>query len=189
MLNDGFVDQDSKDEKDELMFPGMAGPHYIYKYPRPSVTTDIVLFYVDLDSYSRKPYVLLIKRGDKTEACAGMWALPGGYMEIDETLVCAARRELEEETGINLYVSELNLVGVYDKVDRDDRGRVLTVAYGIRVHKKVEVKPKEGFENEISDYRWVNLFADIINDDYALDIAFDHRKIIRDAYNMMETNL
>lgn len=167
----------------------VVSKEYMYKFPRPAITVDVTVFYNNMNDWDAVPHALLIKRGDKTEACAGMWALPGGYMEIDETLTHAAVRELGEETGIEVYPTELKLVGVYDKVDRDKRGRVLTVAYTVRVHEKVEVKPKEGFEDEIADYKWVDLFADIINDQYALDIAFDHRRIIRDAYNLMEKNL
>ena len=157
-----------------------AGKKYVYDYPRPSVTTDVVVFAED-DSFYEELKVLLIKRGNKTEACPDMWALPGGYMEIDEELKVAAVRELHEETGIYLTQYDLNLVGVYDKVDRDKRGRVLTVAYYATTYDKQNVRPKKGFEHEISDYKWIKVLTDVFNTD--MELAFDHRRIIMDAYN------
>ncbi len=171
-----------ENDKQEQMFPAI-GDEFIYQYARPSVTTDVVVF---LEQLNEEVEVLLIKRGDKTEACASMWALPGGYMEIDETTRVAAARELLEETGLNVYLNELKLVGVYDKVDRDKRGRVITVAYTVRIHKKAEVRPTEGFEEEVSEYKWANLYKDIINNSDC-ELAFDHEQIIKDAYEQMGT--
>lgn len=169
------------DEK--ASFPGMAGPHFIYDHPRPSVTTDVVVF---IEPLNEEVEVLLIKRGDKTEACAGMWAIPGGYMGIDEELKASAVRELEEETGIYVTQYDLKLVDIYDKVDRDTRGRVLTVAYCVTTYDRCNIKPKAGFENEVSNYKWIKVLTDLVNTD--LELAFDHRRIISDAYHSIEWN-
>ncbi|WP_116126601.1 NUDIX hydrolase [Lewinella sp. IMCC34183] len=93
-----------------------------YKHPRPSVTTDVVVF-----GYDGGPELklLLIQRGG--EPFKGQWALPGGFVEMDEDLEAGALRELEEETGVkNLYVEQLFTFGA---PDRDPRGRVISVAH------------------------------------------------------------
>ena len=94
---------------------------YTYNYPHPAVTADCLVF-ARTDEGMK---LLLIQR--KNEPCKGKWAFPGGFMDIDETTVDAARRELKEETG--LVVGELHRVGIFDAVDRDPRERIITVAY------------------------------------------------------------
>ena len=79
--------------------------------------------------------VLLIQRGD--EPYKGCWAFPGGFMNMDETTEQCAIRELEEETG--LKVNEVHQIGAYSKVDRDPRGRTITVAYLAIIEKPVSV--------------------------------------------------
>lgn len=79
--------------------------------------------------------VLLIQRGD--EPYKGCWAFPGGFMNMDETTEQCAIRELEEETG--LEVNEVHQIGAYSKVDRDPRGRTITVAYLAIIEKPVSV--------------------------------------------------
>ena len=97
---------------------------YTYKYPRPAVTADCVVM-----TKEERPQVLLIQRGfDPVKGC---WAFPGGFMNMDETTEQSAIRELEEETG--LVVTELHQIGAYSKVDRDPRGRTITVAYLVLV--------------------------------------------------------
>jgi 8-oxo-dGTP diphosphatase len=94
---------------------------YTYKYPRPALTVDIVV----LGDYDTKPQILLVKRGQPP--FLDHWALPGGFVELDETLDDAARRELEEETGLkNIEVEQFYTFG---KIDRDPRERVVSVAY------------------------------------------------------------
>lgn len=93
---------------------------YTYKYPRPAVTADCVVM-----TKETVPQVLLIERG--ADPYKGCWAFPGGFMNMDETTEQCAIRELEEETGMK--VSELHQIGAYSKVDRDPRGRTITVAY------------------------------------------------------------
>ena len=93
---------------------------YTYKYPRPAVTADCVVM-----TNEPLPKVLLIQRG--ADPFKGAWAFPGGFMNMDETTEECAIRELEEETG--LKVTAVDQIGEYSKVDRDPRGRTITVAY------------------------------------------------------------
>ena len=94
---------------------------FAYKYPHPAVTVDCVIF--GLDEGDLK--VLLIERD--LEPFKGSWALPGGFVRMDEDLEEAARRELEEETGLRkLYIEQL---GAFGAPGRDPRERVVTVAY------------------------------------------------------------
>lgn len=94
---------------------------YSYEYPRPALTVDCVIF--GLDGQSLK--VLLIQRAH--DPYAGYWALPGGFVDMDEDLQTAALRELEEETGVkNVFIEQLYSFGA---PDRDPRGRVVSVAY------------------------------------------------------------
>ena len=93
---------------------------YTYKYPRPTVTADCIVM-----TNEPQPKVLLIQRG--AAPFKGAWAFPGGFMNMDETTEQCAIRELEEETG--LKVATVHQVGAYSKVDRDPRGRTITVAY------------------------------------------------------------
>ena len=93
---------------------------YTYKYPRPAVTADCIVI-----TREAEPKVLLIQRG--SEPFKGRWAFPGGFMNMDETTEQCAICELEEETG--LHVNNVVQIGAYSKVDRDPRGRTVTVAY------------------------------------------------------------
>src|SRR5262249_54288953 len=98
----------------------MANQTFTYPYPRPQVTVDIALV-----SREASPRVLLIRRAK--DPFAGSWAFPGGFMDMDETLETAARRELKEETG--LAIGRLEFLGVYDAIGRDPRGRTISAAF------------------------------------------------------------
>ncbi|XAM00089.1 NUDIX domain-containing protein [Phycisphaeraceae bacterium D3-23] len=92
-----------------------------YEYPRAALTVDIVVFALDDEDLK----VMLIERD--LEPFAGQWALPGGFVRVDETLDTAARRELEEETGLrDIFLEQLYS---FSEIDRDPRERVITVAY------------------------------------------------------------
>ena len=94
---------------------------YTYDYPRPALTVDCVVFGIDDEDLK----VLLIERN--LEPFMGAWALPGGFVHMEETLIEAARRELREETGLErVFLEQLFTFG---EVDRDPRGRVVSVAY------------------------------------------------------------
>ena len=144
---------------------------YTYKYPRPAVTADCIVI-----TKEAEPKVLLIERGDNP--FKGCWAFPGGFMNMDETTEQCAIRELEEETG--LKVSKVYQIGAYSKVDRDPRGRTVTVAYLAIVNKPIAVSGQD----DAAKAEWFSLSA-------LPQLAFDHADIMRDAirlYNqLMET--
>lgn len=91
---------------------------YTYQYPRPAVTVDAILI-------SKRNSVLLIERG--REPYKGKWALPGGFIDMDEPLEVACQRELEEETGIR--VGELTQFKAFGAVNRDPRHRTISVLF------------------------------------------------------------
>lgn len=138
---------------------------YTYKYPRPSVTADCVVITKESD-----PQVLLIQRGG--EPFKGRWAFPGGFMEMDETTEQCAIRELEEETG--LRITEVKQIGAYSKVDRDPRGRTITVAYLARIDVPIDVKGLDDAANA----QWFPLSS-------LPQLAFDHADIMKDAIAMI----
>ena len=107
---------------------------YTYKYPRPAVTADCVVI-----TKEAEPKVLLIQRGG--EPFKGCWAFPGGFMDMDETTEQCAIRELAEETG--MVVTSVYQVGAYSKVDRDPRGRTVSVVYLAIVDSPVAVTGKD----------------------------------------------
>ncbi|MBQ9651501.1 MAG: NUDIX hydrolase [Prevotella sp.] len=134
---------------------------YTYKYPRPSVTADCIVI-----TREPEPRVLLIKRGNYP--FKGHWAFPGGFMNMDETTEQCAIRELEEETG--LRVTEVRHVGVYSKVDRDPRGRVVTATYLARIDQPAEVVGSD----DAAQAQWFPISA-------LPPLAFDHEDMMRDA--------
>jgi 8-oxo-dGTP diphosphatase len=134
---------------------------YTYKYPRPAVTADCVVITDEVE-----PKVLLIQRGD--QPFKGGWAFPGGFMNMDETTEQCAVRELEEETGLRL--SKIQQIGAYSKVDRDPRGRTITVAYLAIVDTPVAVTGQD----DAAKAEWWPLSSLPI-------LAFDHDEIISDA--------
>lgn len=94
---------------------------YTYQYPRAALTADIVVYGFD----GRQLHILLVERG--YPPFKGFWALPGGFMRMDETIDACAKRELQEETGLNdVYLRQF---GVFSAIRRDPRERVVTVAY------------------------------------------------------------
>lgn len=136
---------------------------YTYDYPRPMVTVDSLIFSIKPNSSK----ILLIQR-DK-EPFEGFWALPGGFIEMDETLLESAIRELQEETG--LYNIELTQLYTFGNPGRDPRGRTITtVFYGFADEEKVIIKAD-------SDARNANWF-DIKN---LPKLAFDHNIVVEYA--------
>ena len=134
---------------------------YTYKYPRPAVTADCVVVTKDAT-----PKVLLIERG--ADPFKGCWAFPGGFLNMDETTEQCAIRELEEETG--LQVTEFHQIGAYSKVDRDPRGRTVTVAYLAIVDEPNAVSGRDDATKAV----WWPI-------DTLPPLAFDHEDIMQDA--------
>lgn len=145
---------------------------YSYDYPRPTLTVDIVVFSV----CDNQLQVLLIQRG--TEPFKGMWALPGGHVEIKEALETAALRELQEETGVqDAYLEQLYTYG--DPL-RDPRGRVISVAYFSLIPSCNTIRIEGG-----SDATSANWFP---VDNLPL-LAFDHTDIIAYATRRLRYKL
>ena len=140
---------------------------YTYKYPRPAVTGDCIVITKEANAK-----VLLIQRGD--EPYKGCWAFPGGFMNMDETTEQCAIRELEEETG--LKVNEVHQIGAYSKVNRDPRGRTVTVAYLAVIDKPISVVGQD----DAAKAEWWPLSA-------LPQLAFDHDEIIKDAICLYTT--
>ena len=134
---------------------------YTYKYPRPAVTADSVVI-----TNEAEPKVLLIERG--ADPYKGCWAFPGGFLNMDETTEQCAVRELEEETGMK--IQGLQQIGAYSKVDRDPRGRTITVAYLAIIDSPCEVIGQD----DAAKAQWFPL-------DALPKLAFDHDEIISDA--------
>ena len=137
---------------------------YTYEYPRPAVTADCIVI-----ARETEPKVLLIQRGD--EPFKGAWAFPGGFMDMDETTEQCAVRELEEETGLRL--SKIQQIGAYSKVDRDPRGRTVTVAYLAIVDEPIAVTGQD----DAAMAEWFPI-------DALPPLAFDHEDIMRDAISL-----
>jgi 8-oxo-dGTP diphosphatase len=127
--------------------------------PTPALTTDCVLFTPDGQT-------LLIRR--KNDPFAGGYALPGGFVEIGETVETGCRREVLEETG--LEVGDLTLVGVYSDPMRDPRGHTVSIAYATLL--RSNAAPKAGSDA---------LSAEWISNWRSLALAFDHAQILTDA--------
>ena len=141
---------------------------YTYKYPRPAVTADCVVI-----TKENEQKVLLIQRG--FEPYKGCWAFPGGFMNMDESTEQCAVRELEEETG--LIVSELQQIGAYSRVDRDPRGRTITVAYLAIIDETISVHGQD----DAARAEWFPL-SDLP------ELAFDHAYIMKDAIKIYYSN-
>ncbi|MEM7398474.1 MAG: NUDIX hydrolase [Pseudomonadota bacterium] len=127
--------------------------------PTPALTVDCVVF----DPQGR---VLLIRRGN--EPFKGRYALPGGFVDVGESVEDGCRRELREET--NLEVGDLLLIGVYADPDRDPRGHTVSVAYLAQLTTPAD--PRAG--DDAAAAEWVE-------DWRAQHLAFDHAQVLEDA--------
>jgi 8-oxo-dGTP diphosphatase len=142
---------------------------FTYDFPRPSLTVDCVVFGWD----GRALKVLLIQRDG--EPFAGKWALPGGFVRMEEELEAAARRELREETGLGeLFLEQLCTFG---GVARDPRGRVVTVAYYALIDLHRYAAPAGA--TDARDAAWF-AFPDLPT------LAFDHDLILQTAYKRLQ---
>jgi len=150
---------------------------FTYPYPRPSVTCDVVVFTMRGDDLA----VLLIRRKDAP--FKGHWALPGGFVDENEALERAALRELEEETGLGGV--KLEQLGAYGDPGRDPRGHTITVAWLTYL----AAEPKITAGDDAAEAEWQPLRALALAPSKGktrkLLLAFDHAKIIGDAYRRL----
>lgn len=133
---------------------------YQYEYPRPALTVDAVVFGIDHGTLN----LLLVRRGHPP--FHGMWALPGGYVDMNETVERAVVRELEEET--HLENAKLEQLATFSGVDRDPRERVVTVAFvGLVTSTNLDIAPG----SDADAVRWFPVKR-------LPELAFDHRCIV-----------
>jgi len=148
-------------------YPEQSG--YTYDYPRPNLTVDCVVFGLD-DQHQLK--VMLIKR--KLPPFQAQWALPGGFVRINESLEASARRELSEETGLsNVFLEQLYSFG---ECDRDPRERVVTIAYYALVNLR---EYSIHAATDASDAAWFPVTA-------TPPLAFDHNTILATALKRLQ---
>ncbi|MEM8638246.1 MAG: NUDIX domain-containing protein [Cyanobacteria bacterium P01_G01_bin.54] len=145
---------------------------YCYDFPRPALTVDCVVFGWDAQATLQ---VLLIRRN--LPPFQGQWALPGGFVRLDETLETAARRELQEETGVDdIFLEQLYSFG---GVERDPRDRVVTVAYYALINLNDHALAAQ---TDADEAKW-----------YAADelppLAFDHAHIFQVALKRLQGKL
>lgn len=136
---------------------------YIYDYPRPAVTADIVVW----RNYKGHTEVLLIRR--KHFPFEGMWALPGGFMNMDETLEQAAARELLEETGIAGIM--LEQIHTYSEPNRDPRHRTITTVFAGRLDRNYEMCIAG---DDAAALGWFDI-------EKLPPLAFDHGQIVQES--------
>jgi 8-oxo-dGTP diphosphatase len=137
---------------------------YTYDWPRPMVTVDAVVF----SNTDDKIRVLLINRGK--EPFKGKWALPGGFVNMDEELEDAVVRELEEETGLTGV--KLEQMHTFGTIGRDPRGRQISVAF-MGIATTCQDKIKAG--DDAAKAKWFDI------EELPKDMAFDHKKVVRFA--------
>lgn len=139
---------------------------YTYDYPRPMVCVDIVVLRKATDSHE----ILLIQR--LNEPFKDRWALPGGFIEMDEDLIDSAYRELKEETSItNLELQQLK---AYGKPGRDPRGRTISVVFGGFLKEEQDAKAGD-------DAQHLNWFPI----DQLPGLAFDHSLILKECLDLL----
>lgn len=142
------------------------------RYERPSVTVDVVIFTL----HNRELLALLVQR--RRWPFEGYWALPGGFIEMNESLEESARRELEEETGVrDVYLEQLYTFG---DPGRDPRTRVISVAYFALVRADLQ---QLRVSDETTDVRWFPVR------DIPRPLAFDHDKILDYALSRLRSKL
>lgn len=127
-----------------------------------AITTDTAIFYLE----GKNINILLVQR--KGDPFKGKWALPGGFLEEQEPLEAGAKRELQEETS--LEIDQLNQLRAFGTPGRDPRGRTITVAFWGETSSREEVRGAD----DAADARWFRL-------EDLPELAFDHKKIIQQA--------
>jgi 8-oxo-dGTP diphosphatase len=133
---------------------------YTYKYPQPALTTDALIVARKENQY----FILLIER--KFDPFKGFWALPGGFVNMDEELETACTRELFEETGITL--TDLKQFHTFGTIDRDPRARTVSVVFWSKLDELIEPVASD----DAAKAKWVPLKN-------LPPMAFDHQEIIQ----------
>ncbi len=132
---------------------------YSYKYPRASLTVDAIVI------KKKSHQLLLIQR--KNMPFVGKWALPGGFVDMDELLVDGCIRELKEETGLDL--TRMTQFKTYDAINRDPRGRTISIVHYGFAEENAEVQAAD----DAMQARWFSI-------QNLPELAFDHAQIISD---------
>ena len=145
---------------------------YTYDHPRPSVTVDSIVL-----KYSDNNIQLLLIRREK-DPYKNKWALPGGFLELEENLEEGSKRELKEETG--LIVENVEQVGAFGDPNRDPRGRVISISFLSVLKKGQEGEIKSS--SDAADAQWFDL-------NKLPELAFDHHNIISTAITYLRKNL
>jgi len=158
----------------------MSDEKYTYDYPKADITTDAVIFGIDPGTHELM--VLLVRRGREGEPFFGSWALPGGFLGMDEGIEDGLRREIREECGIELpFVEQL---GTFGDVGRDPRGRVVTVAHLALVRPEtLEVVAGD----DAAEAAWFDVIQVVGWDNPRL--AFDHRGIVDTALTRLRSKM
>lgn len=147
-------------------------PTYCYEYPRPAVTVDVAAFTLDVDRIK----LLVIRR--RNEPFAGCWALPGGFLDIEEEVEDAARRELQEETGL-AGLRVLDPIGTFATLGRDPRGRTISLAFGAVVPGP---PPPVAGDDDAAEATWLDP-SEIVA------FAFDHGQIVANALTWLDAGI
>jgi 8-oxo-dGTP diphosphatase len=144
---------------------------YTYEWPRPMVSADAAVFRI----FRGRTSLLLIKR--KKDPYKDKWAIPGGFLELDEELEDAAARELAEETGLTgVHLEQMRTFGT---IGRDPRGRMITVTFmGITSEENPQVKGGD----DAAEARWFDI------DNLPNNLAFDHDKVIKFAVEKLKNS-
>lgn len=153
---------------DSVTCEGDAFPYH-YKYPRPAVTTDCVIFGYDGGALR----VLLVRRG--RDPYKGRWAFPGGFLEMDESADRGVVRELREETGLD--VTAVRQFHTFSDPSRDPRGRVISIGY----YAVIALRGVRGGD-DAADARWFAL-------DAVPPLAFDHDMMLALALTALRDTL
>lgn len=148
---------------------------YTYEYPRPMVAADVLVVRAGRDGPDgRAREVLLIRRAN--EPFKGFWAIPGGFVEMDEDVPDAASRELREETGLEIPPGGLFEVGVFGRPGRDPRGRTISVVYAARVSAGGG-RVRAG--DDAAEAEWFDARR-------LPDLAFDHAEVVPTALRRLD---
>src|SRR5713226_5267194 len=165
-------DKSASDKRDSMQTDEAKAHHYDpSKYDRPSVTVDVVM----MSLRQRDLQVLLVKR--RSWPYEGMWAIPGGFVNMDESLEMAAKRELKEETGLqDVYLEQLYTFG---DPGRDPRTRVITVVYfALLDSERLQVKAGD----DAANVGWFSVY-------HLPELAFDHARILQYALDRLRGKL